>query len=527
MTILYTNGNFTALTAAQFNSYSAIQISADDAFSSVLLGLSASGTVNLASRLGTRAVEMYGAAGSDNITTGIAADTVWGDFGNDTLTGGAGNDFLVGDWDEGTTTGNDLLYGGIGNDELVAGLGNDRLYGGDGDDLFSVGDAVAGSAAFYGGTGIDVVSVRDVFGNGVTAVSFDHLVLTSAASVDYFALDQTDLALRGTDGADLIDLSGVVALTWTGGSYEARIAFDLGMGNDSFTGGTSDDTVTLQGGGDRVITGSGNDVVIVRDGNVTGDVLNGGLGYDQLILGDLDHQDGAAVAIVKSVWTAATDGFEDIILANNVSIIGTSANNVFDLTGLEHFSGTAAIDMLGGNDRFIAPVVSGTLFNAFYVLGGEGNDTLIGGNDADTLLGGAGNDSMVGGEGGDLYDVTSAGDVVVETGTFGSDGIRTVFNSAATGNGIEDLYFAGTGDFTATGDAGINRLEGGIGNDVLRGYDGADVLVSNGGQDTLFGGTGDDRYYVTSEVERLIEVAGAGNDWVFTASKVYHLTANI
>ena len=199
MATLYTNGDFVALTPTQFDSYSLIRYSVDQPMLAVFMEFSASGTVNFSTKLGSVSAVVDGWTGADNIITGSGNDTLWGNSGNDTLSGGAGNDFLVGDWDAPDRTGDDALYGGDGDDELIGGNGNDALYGGNGDDVFSFGETTPGNDGFFGGAGNDAVSVRDIFDFGLSSVAFNRLVLNAAASVEFFAWDDTSVALRGTD----------------------------------------------------------------------------------------------------------------------------------------------------------------------------------------------------------------------------------------------------------------------------------------------------------------------------------------
>jgi hypothetical protein len=99
------------------------------------------------------AVECGG--GSDNVTTSVAADTLWGDDGNDTLFAGLGDDELHGgaglDLLRGFD-GNDTLYGDTNADELRGGAGDDLMVGGRGDDLLRDG---TGDDAMYGNGGHD------------------------------------------------------------------------------------------------------------------------------------------------------------------------------------------------------------------------------------------------------------------------------------------------------------------------------------------------------------------------------------
>lgn len=94
---------------------------------------------------------IFGANGTDVITTGSGNDTLFGGptntvtaligDGNDTLNSGAGNDVLVGGF------GNDYLIGGEGDDSLVGGPGADTLIGGAGSDTFFFNNRFEGSTS--------------------------------------------------------------------------------------------------------------------------------------------------------------------------------------------------------------------------------------------------------------------------------------------------------------------------------------------------------------------------------------------
>ncbi|MEZ2215111.1 calcium-binding protein, partial [Sinorhizobium sp. CB7] len=113
---------------------------------------------------------------------------------------------------------------------------------------------------------------------------------------------------------------------------------------------------------------------------------------------------------------------------------------------------------------------------------GTGNslaNTIRGAAGADTLDGKAGADILIGGAGNDTYVVDSAGDVVTEAANAGTDLVRTAlatYSIAALAN-VENLTFTGSGDFAGSGNALVNIITGGTGNDTLDGGAGADTLV--------------------------------------------------
>ncbi|WP_137819718.1 peroxidase family protein [Pseudomonas sp. 2FG] len=177
--------------------------------------------------------------------------------------------------------------------------------------------------------------------------------------------------------------------------------------------------------------------------------------------------------------------------------------------------------------------------------GTAGGDEIQGLGGNDTLNGLAGNDIMTGGLGNDTYEVTELGDVVNELLGEGTDTVRTSLASYALGANVENLTFFGGGNHTGTGNALANTITGAAGIDVLDGDAGNDVLNAGGSNDTLFGGTGndtlnggagadamaggadDDTYIVTEVGDGVTELAGGGNDVVFTLLTSYTLGANV
>ena len=514
MTTLYTNGDFINLTPAQFAAYTLIRYSTSDLTSEVHLGLSASGTVNFSTKLGTVSAEVLGWTGADNITTGSGADSLWGYAGNDVLSGGIGNDFLVGDWDTPLVIGNDILYGGDGDDELIGGLGNDQLYGGNGDDVFSLGDAAPGNDSFFGGVGFDVVAMRDVFSVGLWTLAINRIVLNAAAAVEIFALAQPGMTVIGTSGYDFFDLSGVKAVTFNGSTFEERIEIDLLQGNDTFAGGTSDDIIRLASGNDVVALGEGNDTIYITDGILSGSSLSGGAGIDTFVLGD-DFSPVQTYAFSALAFLTAGN-FEKVDIRGNVQINGSALADVVDLSGFQSFSLRTIIMLLAGNDRFTAGS------DSVDVDGGTGNDFLVGGLGDDWLSGGDGNDSMVGGEGSDFYLVGQAGDIVVESGTTGRDMIVTTLAVWTLSAAFEDLAAEGSVGLRGTGTNRSNYMVGAAGTDSLFGLLGNDTLLG-AGRDSLTGGNGNDVYSVTGNSVQIVEVGRAGMDMVQTYATRYVL----
>ncbi|WP_169308022.1 calcium-binding protein [Brevundimonas subvibrioides] len=151
-----------------------------------------------------------------------------------------------------------------------------------------------------------------------------------------------------------------------------------------------------------------------------------------------------------------------------------------------------------------------------YLAGGADIDALYGDLDNDFLIGGAGNDYMAGGNGNDTYEVTDAGDTVMEISGEGSDVVFSYVNGYTLTANVEQLRLVG-GALTGSGNAGANVLVG----------NGLDNTLSGGaGNDTFYGGAGNDTYEVTETGDVVIENPGEGTDTIFSYV-TYTLGANV
>ena len=247
-----------------------------------------------------------------------------------------------------------------------------------------------------------------------------------------------------------------VSYTDAGGTLETVISAGTEVVGDLYTGTNAGNIRSFTNGEDNASGLGGADVLNGLGGR---DTLNGGTGNDILNGGD-----------------------------GNDTLLGGANNDQLDGgEGDDNLNGEAGVDTL---------------------LGGAGNDILVGGADtsADILIGGTGDDAMDGGAGNDVYDVDSLGDTVIDSA--GTDRIETdlaVYSLAALG-AIENLTYTGEGNFTGTGNAANNIIEGADGNDRL--YGGA------GGADTLRGFVGDDTYVIVGTNDTITEQVGEGTDTV-------------
>ena len=282
------------------------------------------------------------------------------------------------------------------------------------------------------------------------------------------------------------------------------------------TGGVGD--LAIGDAGDNVLTGTafddelqglaGNDLL---NGGVGTDLLLGGAGDDSYLIDDIDD------LIVELVG----EGNDTVITTLTSYVLGEHLENV-------SFSSSAAV--IGtGND--LANLISG----------GSGDDLLIGAGGDDTLAGGLGNDT---------YLIADTGDVITEGAGAGIDLAQVSAAAYTLGENVENMQYAGFGNFTGAGNAlanniiggagddvldglggndaligdlGNDTLRGGLGDDVLDGNEGDDLLDGGAGGDTLRGGFGDDRYLVDSALDVVVELAAEGDDSVSTTLATYTL----
>ncbi|MBY2998936.1 M10 family metallopeptidase, partial [Rhizobium leguminosarum] len=493
--------------------------------------------------IGTAAFAGTGNSLANTITGGVGNDTLNGGVGADTLIGGAGNDIYVIDsasdvvtelasagTDEIRTslatysiaalinvenlsytgsvsftgTGNALanrITGGAGNDLLDGGAGNDTLNGGAGNDIYVV-DSASDVVTEAVSAGTDEIRTSLATYSIAALINVENLSYTGSAS---FTGTGNALANRITGGAGNDTLNGAAGAdiliggagddTYIVDNVGDSVAENAAAGTDTvrttlaaYTLGANVENLTYFG--TAAFVGTGNSLANTITGGVGNDTLNGGAGADSLIGGagnDTYIVDNAGDSVAENA-AAGTDTVKTVLASYT---LGNDLENL-SYIGAAAFAGT-------GN----------ALANT--ITGGAGNDLL----DGD-----AGNDTLIGGAGNDIYVVDSAGDVVTELASAGTDEIRTslaAYSIAALIN-VENLSYTGSANFTGTGNALANTITGGAGNDTLNGGAGADSLI---------GGAGDDTYIVDNAGDSVAENAAAGTDTVRTTLANYTLDANV
>ena len=439
--------------------------------------------------------------GDDTVHASDLGDNIFGGEGNDTLYGGRLDDWLLGGdgndtLDAGGATigslggdgnylnggaGNDILQGREGSDWLEGGDGADAIAGGDGDDILTGGsdeyDAngnwVEGDR-LYGGTGDDSYLLR--LGDGSDIANESTVILNAQGQIDIDAqgvvqLDDFDLGGK-PQGYDALfaqdDLTNPNGTNVIAGSYFDKQTIDGWYSNASGTNATFVQS-RYAGIADESIR---KDWTGYLTPGVTGQHGLGG-GEDSVVLG---QGIGIGDVRLKRSGTENNPGSDLIVQVMGPDVNGANAPTGDEITLRDWFTDPFKriewLKFADGNEIRIADITS-------FVVGTNGDNTLVGTAGNDFLYGGDGNDRLF----------LLAGD---------------------------DIGSGGSGMDYVSGDSGADLVVGGSGADALTGGAGTDVLSGDGGNDDLYGGAGDDTISGGRGDDHL--VGGAGND-VFKYSR--------
>jgi Ca2+-binding RTX toxin-like protein len=437
---------------------------------------------------------------------------------------------------------------GDGYDDLIVGAN-----GADPNGLSSAGASylVFGKASGFAAS-FDLSTLDGTTGfvlNGAAASDYSGSSVASAGDVNGDGYDDLIVGARGaeTNGYD----SGASYVVFGGafGDSTVPVTTTGTAAAEMFIGGRGEDVLTGGGGADLFRAGAGDDRLVVSD--VAFRLADGGSGTDTLTL------DGSGLVLDLSTALAAArlEGIERIELTgsgNNIVKIGAAAvlGGIGAVTGGKHVLtvlgntgdkvqfAEAGWAKTGSFEEGGVPFGRWELGNAIIdiqqgvgaggaLTGGPGADVLNGTDGDDVLDGGTGADTLTGGLGDDTYYVDDAGDAVIEAAGQGTDTIYTYLSNHGLGDYVERLGFAGSGDFTGTGNGLANRLYGGAGDDTLDGGAGNDRLYGGAGADIMIGGLGDDRYYFYDVGDQVLEAAGQGIDKVDTTLSAFLLADNV
>ncbi|HEY1710932.1 MAG TPA: calcium-binding protein [Rhizomicrobium sp.] len=286
--------------------------------------------------------------------------------------------------------------------------------------------------------------------------------------------------------------------------------FTGGPGNDNITGTSDNDVFDLTQGGQDIVSGRDGDDVFLMGSTFNGnDRLDGGAGYDTLVL-DGDYAN-------LNISTDNLAHFERITLGvGHDYTISYYAKVSPDTTFTVDATALGASNTL----HFGAGNTYASQLGNFVVDGGDGNDYIQTDGKSDLLTGGRGNDELIasagtltGGDGNDILIAYGSGANHLSGGA-GDDRLQAAgtSNTLLGGDGDDLITTTGTGASTAFGGTGNDQIDahGSTGTNVLNGGDGDDILIGGTAQNTLYGGTGDDT--LTSSTAGDVIAGGPGND---------------
>lgn len=378
---------------------------------------------------------------------------------------------------------------GSGNDTVTSGAGADVIFDNGGDNVFTTG-AGNDQVTFVNPTfnRLDVVTLGGDAG--------DVLAITQlAAEADLEnARGATTLRIDAA-GASVIGANDGVAGTAGETSGIQNVLLNVGtngtlVSNDSLdaSGYTSNLTVSVAAGDDTVRFGTGSDTLNTRT-LTDADIFVGGAGTDTI------NATNSAVGAINVGVGSQFSGFERINLLSG----GANSNSDVVITLDNDNAPTSGALTIDGSALRNSPIANSTLFN---------DETLTFNSTAVTS-----------------YSVNVSGGAANDTINTSNGRADTV----AGGAGADELRVAG-GD-RVTGDAGIDLIIVGDGNNNIDGGEGADTIQLNGnGNNTVQGGAGNDRVEILggdfnasdvldggADIDTLSVVGGTYTDAAFTS----------
>ncbi len=443
--------------------------------------------------------------------------------------------------------GNDQINGLGGDDIVLGGAGRDNVRGGDGDDVVEGGD---GNDTIRGDAGAD--ELRGGAGNDLIFADGDDTVVEGGEGTDRvivqgdgdFSIDMTAGGVERVDGGagnDVMDATGMSdrARQYGNAGDDTLIGGDNrddqrgGAGNDIIDGGAGNDTIRGDAGADQLRGGAGNDLIFADSDDT---VVEGGEGYDRVIVqGDGDFSiDMTAGGVERVDGGAGNDTMDATGMSDRVRQYGNDGDDT--LIGGDNNddqrggAGNDVIDGGAGNDYIRGDA------GADQLRGGAGNDRIYADSDDTVVEGGEGNDRViVQGDGDFSIDMTAAGvervdggagnDVMDATGM--TDRARQYGNAGddtLIGGEGRDVQLGGDGEDIIFGGGERDFIRGGDGNDALSGGEGADRIYGDAGDDTITGGTGNDRLeggdgsdvFVYELGDGSDRISGGAGDWTDT-----------
>ncbi|NVJ96889.1 MAG: hypothetical protein HWE25_01990, partial [Alphaproteobacteria bacterium] len=371
----------------------------------------------------------------DRINAGEGDDTLLGSGDADTLWGGQGHDYISGG-DE-----NDRIYGGLNDDTLYGGEGSDILAGEEGNDLLGSG---SGSGKLYGGVGNDTLFADGDDRQGLIGGTGDDFIVGSSSGRDTISGGGGDDIIFGGDGEDLINA----------GEGDDIVVYLGTFGDDSQGAAGNDFYVSAHWGGAYKVSGFSDTARLqVGDGYTTW-TNNEGV---TIVLGDSENLYGVEyIQFDNGVYHVLTETFNadeqlvdiDAMLANlpadvtaGAAVIGTDADDTFTVELANSFSTYEGLD---GFDQI----------------------------------------------------EVAENNVIIRLSNFYAGDVEEIDAQSYSGISIRGSSVSNYLDFSGTLITGVEKIEGGEGNDTIIGSVAGDTIIGGFGNDLLSGGCGDDIFEI-------------------------------
>lgn len=316
---------------------------------------------------------------------------------------------------------------------------------------------------------------------------------------------------------------------------------EAGIGNDTITGNTANDTVDFKyatGGVTVNLAAASNQASFMDERSLTD--------YNQQLV-SIEHVNGSRYADSitgdnnANILYGGNDQEVDNLAGgggNDTFIINDTFDRVSDSAGTDTIRATIDIDLRSftsiENLEMVGSQINGD--------GNSLNNSITGNSLANVIDGHGGADTMTGAGGNDTYYVDDAGDIIVETAGGGSDTVLAYasfalttsadveFLAAADADGLAPINLTGSNTAnTITGNNGANRLDGGSAGDdgatdVLNGLLGNDVYVLGAGNDTVNDTGGTDT--IESSITRTLASYASIENLTLTGSGNVNATGN-
>jgi Ca2+-binding RTX toxin-like protein len=486
--------------------------------------------------------------GGNNVLEGMAGnDGLWAGAGNDTAsyvhaisgvqvdlslqdqwqnTFGAGNDYLDSIENLTGSAFADILRGDANANVLTGGLGDDIYY------VQNTGDGVVENIS----EGTDTVFTTATY---TLSANIENLLLQGSANIDG-AGNSSDNYILGNSGNNVLEgMAGNDGL-WAGdgndtASYVHAISgvqVDLSLQDQwQNTFGAGNDYL------DSIENLTGSVFADILRGDTHVNILTGGLGDDIYYVQNTD--DGVVESInegTDTVYSTATyalsANIENLVLqgpanidatgnASDNYILGNASNNVLEGgLGNDGLWGGAGTDTASYAHATNGVTVSLGLQDQWQNTASAGFDyldsieNLTGSAFNDILKGDANINILTGGLGDDSYYVQNTGDVVAENVNEGTDSVYSTATYTLAAN-VENLVLQGSANIFGTGNGSDNYIQGNTGDNVLEGMEGNDGLWGGAGLDVA------SYFHAASGVtvdlalqDQWQNTSGAGNDYL-------------